>query len=195
MNMRKSKRCFHLLLLIPWILPRSTIQPSSAIHCRLSCSIWTVFGVAFDYLGLSFSLSPAPNVPFPLFFYLRHLRKALPAQLRGPGDVSLQDLRAQGTAQPRLQGDFHLPGGPFPAVRRDPADLHLQPAQHEAQGDDRLDLPGPQQQRGGGAEPLAGHEGLAGDTGLQVAHSAGVLGVARAACRSWDKGLSPLVLC
>lgn len=119
----------------------------------------------------------------------------MPAQLRGSGDVPLQDLRAPGTAQPRLQGDFHLPGRPLPALRRHPADLHLQQAQHEAQGDGGLDLHGPQQQRGGGAEPLAGDEGLAGDTGLQVAHAAGVLVLARAACRTWHKGLSPHVLC
>lgn len=161
----------------------------SVIHCRLSCSTWAFFGGVFCLPGPFISPVTYTKHVIPSFFCLRYLREALPAQLRGSGDVSLQDLPPPGPAQPCLQGNFHLPGRPLPAVWRHPADLHLQQAQHEAQGDGRLDLPGPEQQRRGGAEPLAGDEGLAGDAGLQVAHAAGVLGVPRAACRAWDEGL------
>lgn len=161
----------------------------SVIHCRLSCSTWVSFGGVFCLPGPFISPVTCTKHVIPWFVFLRYLWEALPAQLRGSGDVSLQDLPPPGPAQPCLQGNFHLPGRPLPAVGRHPADLHLQQAQHEAQGDGGLDLPGPEQQRGGGAEPLAGDEGLAGDAGLQVAHAAGVLGVARAACRFWDKGL------
>lgn len=67
LNMRKSKRSLHLLLLTPWILLKRAVQPSSVIHCRQSWSIWRFSWCFFDCLGLSFSLSPFPNVLFPLF--------------------------------------------------------------------------------------------------------------------------------
>lgn len=144
-----------------------------------------MFWLLFDDLGLLFSLLTIPNIFFPLFCP-RHLWKALSAQLHGPGDVSLQDLHPPRTAQPRLQGNFHLPGCPLPALRRHAHDLHIQQAQHEAQGDGRLDLHGAEQQRAGRAKSLAGNEGIKGDAGLQVAHAARVLMVTGAACRSWD---------
>lgn len=193
LNIRKSKRCLHLLLLTPWILLKRAVQPSSVIHCRQSWSIWRFSWCFFDCLGLSFSLSPFPNVLFPLFCP-RHLWKALPAQLCGSGDVSLQDLHPSRTAQPCLQGNFHLPSCPLPALWCHANDLHIQQTQHEAQRDDRLDFHGSEQQWRRRAKSLAGNEGIERDAGLQVAHTTGVLVVTRAAWGFWDYGLSSLVL-
>lgn len=85
----------------------------------------------------------------------------------------MQDVGAARPAQPRLQGDLRLPGGALPAVGRHAAHLHLQPPQHEAQGDGGLDRAGPEQQRRGGAAPLAGHEGEPRTAGLPLALPAG----------------------
>lgn len=85
----------------------------------------------------------------------------------------MQDVGAARPAQPRLQGDLRLPGGALPAVGRHAAHLHLQPPQHEAQGDGGLDRTGPEQQRRGGAAPLAGHEGEPRTAGLPLALPAG----------------------
>lgn len=192
--MRKYKGCLspaasHLRIL----LRRAVQQPSYVIHYRKSYSNWRFLCTYFDSLEFSFSLSPVPNVLFPLFCP-RHLRKALPTQLCGSGDVSLQDLHPSRAAQPCLQGNFHLPGCSLPALRCHANDLHIQQTQHEAQRDDWLDFDGSEQQRRGRAKPLAGNEGIKGDTGLQVAHATGVLVVTRAACGTWDYGLSSLFL-
>lgn len=189
LDIRKPKGCSHLLLFVPWM---KEIGPILILYAVQSCSTWS-FWVIFDYLGLSCSLLTVPNVLFPVFCP-RHLWKALPAQLCGPGDVSLQDLHPSRAAQPCLQGNFHLPGCPLPALRCHTNDLHIQQTQHEAQRDDRLDLHGAEQQRRRRAKSLAGDEGVKGAAGLQVAHIAGVLMVTRAACRSWDHGLSSIVL-
>lgn len=85
----------------------------------------------------------------------------------------MQDVGASRPTQPCLQGDLHLPGGALPAVGRHTADLHLQPPQHEAQRDGGLDRTGPEQQRRGGAAPLAGHEGGSRTAGLPLARPAG----------------------
>lgn len=103
----------------------------------------------------------------------RHLRASDAAELGRSGDLAVQDVGASRPAEPRLQGDLCLPGGAVPAVGRHAAGLHLQPAQHEAQRDDRLDRSGPEQQRRGGAAPLAGHEGESRTTGLPLARPAG----------------------
>lgn len=85
----------------------------------------------------------------------------------------MQDVSAPRPAQPCLQGDLRLPGGAVPAVRRHTHGVHLQPAQHEAQGDGGLDRSGPEQQRRGGAAPLAGHEGEPRTAGLPLARPPG----------------------
>lgn len=90
----------------------------------------------------------------------------------------MQDVGASWPAQPRLQRDVCLPGGAVPALRCHAARLHLQPPQHEAQGDGGLGLTGPEQQWRGGAAPLAGHEGGSRTAGQPLARPAG--GVAAA---------------
>lgn len=72
----------------------------------------------------------------------------------------MQDFNLPWSAQPNLQGDLRLPGSAVPAVGRHTHTLRLQQAQHEAEGDDRLDFAGPQQFRGGGAHPLDSDEGV-----------------------------------
>ncbi|XP_019733622.1 translation initiation factor IF-2 isoform X2 [Hippocampus comes] len=104
-----------------------------------------------------------------------HVRPADAAQLGGAGDLPLQDVAAARSAQPGVQGDLRLPGGPLPAVGRHSHGLRVRPAQPQAQGDDRLGGPGPEQQRRGGAPPLEGHEGRAWDSSVQVARPAGRL--------------------
>lgn len=171
----------------------TAVQPSSIIHCRQSYSTWRFSGCFFDCLGLSFILPSVPNILFPLFCP-RYLWKALPAQLCGSGDVSLQNLHPSRTAQPCLQRNFHLPSCSLPALWCHTNDLHIQQTQHEAQRDDWMDFYGSEQQRRGRAKSLAGNEGIERDTGLQVAHAAGVLVVTRTACGSWYDELPFLVL-
>ncbi|KAM9787307.1 synaptotagmin-16 isoform 2-T2 [Syngnathus typhle] len=67
------------------------------------------------------------------------------------------------------------PGSALPAVGRHAHDICLRTAQPQAQGDDRLGRPGPEQQWRGGAPSLEGHEGGTRDTGVQVARPSGCL--------------------
>lgn len=109
LDVRESKGCSHLLLFTLWMMQFVWfVQPNKA-------ALRGVFWVIFDYLGLSFHLLTVPNVLFPVFCP-RYLWEALPAQLCGPGDVSLQDLHPSRAAQSCLQGNFHLPGCPLPAL-------------------------------------------------------------------------------
>lgn len=87
----------------------------------------------------------------------------------------MQDVNLPRSAQPHLQGDLRLPGSTVPAVGCHSHPLRLQQAQHEAEGDDRLDFAGPQQLRGGGAHPLDSDERVQGTAGLPLAQSVGVL--------------------
>ncbi|KAM8914970.1 synaptotagmin-14 isoform 3-T3 [Spinachia spinachia] len=105
----------------------------------------------------------------------RYICQADLTELHGPRDVQVQDLHLPRSAQPDLQGDLRLPGGPLPAVGRHAHPLRLQQAQHEAQGDDRLDLAGPQQLGGGGAHPLDSDEGVQRAAGVPLAQLVGVL--------------------
>lgn len=114
-------------------------------------------------------------VPSSRSFHLRYLCEARPAKLHGPGDVQVQDVYLSRSAQPNLQRDVCLPGGPVPVVGHHAHSLRLQQAQHEAQGDDRLDLTGPQQLWRGGAHPLDADERVQRTAGLPLAQSLGVL--------------------
>lgn len=88
----------------------------------------------------------------------------------------MQDVHMPRAAQPHLQGDVCLPGGPLPAVGCHAHPLCVQQAQHQTQGDDRLDLAGTQQLRRGGAHALDTDEGVQGTAGLSLAQSVGVVG-------------------
>ena len=105
----------------------------------------------------------------------RHVCQVDLAELHGPGDVQVQDVHLPRTAQPHLQGDVCLSGGPLPALGRHAHPLRLQQAQHQTQGDDRLDLVRTQQLRRGGAHTLDTDEGVKGAAGLSLAQPVGVI--------------------
>lgn len=59
----------------------------------------------------------------------------------------MQNFNPARAAEPRVQGDLRFPGGSVPALGRDTHPVRVQQAQHEAEGDDRLDFLRPQQLR------------------------------------------------
>lgn len=87
----------------------------------------------------------------------------------------MQDVHLPRSAQPHLQGDVRLPGSAIPAFGCHAHPLRLQQAQHEAEGDDRMDFARPQQLRGGGAHPLDSDERVQRTAGLPLAQFVGVL--------------------
>lgn len=79
---------------------------------------------------------------FPFCASFRHVREVNPAELDGSGDVQVQDVSVPRPAQPHLQGDVRLSGGAVPALGCHAHPVRLQQAQHQAEGDDWLDLYG-----------------------------------------------------
>lgn len=115
-------------------------------------------------------------------FHCRYIWKTLPPQLCGSRDVPMQDIRSTRPTQPCLQRDLCLPGGPLPALWCYLDDCHLQQAHYEAERDDWLACAGPEQQWGRGAGALGGNEGKQRPADMQVAYTAGILGLPRGFC-------------